>query len=230
MADNTSLYTPVLYQRDYVENLVRGTDPDQAKNSKKNPYSYYFVTSSWLFYLRKKWCNVPSKIISRKAWEKIVFCWRLEGQGRKLQDPDPYQTVTGPQHCREPYQDSVSQSRLRAPNSPDLEDMSAKPLCGGARGISWKWKGLYDGQVFLQLTFTLHLVIGTIHAIVPVTRSVFTKWYVVKSGWPNFAVIVNWARNFLMLKFPCIMSFPVPASLYLISQARETSRPYPRSV
>jgi hypothetical protein len=36
--------------------LVRGTDPDPSiinKNSKKNPDSYSFVTSLWLFYYRK---------------------------------------------------------------------------------------------------------------------------------------------------------------------------------
>jgi hypothetical protein len=29
------------------------------------------------------------KVISRKSFFKIVFCWHLEGQGRKYQDPDP---------------------------------------------------------------------------------------------------------------------------------------------
>ncbi len=48
------------------------------------------------------------KVKSRKMQKKIVFCWRIEGQGRKQQDPDPlvrgpdpdpYQNVTDPQHC-----------------------------------------------------------------------------------------------------------------------------------
>ncbi len=49
--------------------LVRDTDPDPSiikQNSKKNLDFYCFVTSLWLFYLRK-----------------MTFCFRLEGQGRK---------------------------------------------------------------------------------------------------------------------------------------------------
>ncbi len=29
------------------------------------------------------------KVLSRKTWTKNCFCWRLEGQGRKLHDPEP---------------------------------------------------------------------------------------------------------------------------------------------
>ncbi len=42
------------------------------------------------FYLRNG-INVPSK--SNK--QKTVFCWRLEVQGRKQQDPDPHPLVRG---------------------------------------------------------------------------------------------------------------------------------------
>jgi hypothetical protein len=35
------------------------------------------------------------KVISRKLFEKLVFCWHLEGQRRKEQDPDPDPLVKG---------------------------------------------------------------------------------------------------------------------------------------
>ncbi len=72
------------------DSLVRGTDPDPA--SSKN---------TW-----KNDVNVPSKSNRQKNFLKIIFCCRLEGQGRKWQDPDPlvrgtdpYQNVKDPQHC-----------------------------------------------------------------------------------------------------------------------------------
>jgi hypothetical protein len=52
--------------------LVRGTDPDSliiSINSKKNLYSYYFMT----FYLRKIMYLYLQKVISRKTRKKIVF-------------------------------------------------------------------------------------------------------------------------------------------------------------
>jgi hypothetical protein len=35
------------------------------------------------FYLRKNDLNIISKSKKQKNLEKVVFCWRLEGQGRK---------------------------------------------------------------------------------------------------------------------------------------------------
>ncbi len=53
-----------------------------VKNSKKNPDSYSFVNSLWLFiYLWKMMWVHHRKAISRKI-SKNVFCWRFEGQWR----------------------------------------------------------------------------------------------------------------------------------------------------
>ncbi len=86
-----------------------------SKNSKKNLDSYCFVTSFGLF-LFEKWCKctVPSKsiVISRKTFFKLVFCWRLEGQWRKYQDPDPdsHQNVMDPEHCGKLWKSHVFQN------------------------------------------------------------------------------------------------------------------------
>ncbi len=64
-----------------------------AKIVKKNLDSYYFVTL-YDFLSLKNDVNVPYlqkvSVISRKnCVKKSVFCWHLEGQWRKWQDPDP---------------------------------------------------------------------------------------------------------------------------------------------
>jgi hypothetical protein len=59
--------------------LVKGTDPDPSiikQKLYKNLYSYCFVTS--FDFLRLK--NDLQKVLSRKTFFKLVFCWRLEGQ------------------------------------------------------------------------------------------------------------------------------------------------------
>ncbi len=52
-----------------------------SKNSKKNLDSYYFVTS-YCFLSLKNDVNLPSKVISKSFFSKLVFCSRLEGQWR----------------------------------------------------------------------------------------------------------------------------------------------------
>jgi hypothetical protein len=66
------------------------------------------VTSLWFFLSLKNDVNVAAK---GKEYEKLFFCWHLEGHWRKEQDPDPlvkgtdprdpdpYQNVTDPEHC-----------------------------------------------------------------------------------------------------------------------------------
>ena len=50
-----------------------------CKNNKKNLDSYYFVTLFDVISLKND-VNVPSKSNQQKnLFEKIVFCWRLEG-------------------------------------------------------------------------------------------------------------------------------------------------------
>jgi hypothetical protein len=59
--------------------LVRCTDPDPApssKNSKKKLYFYCFVTSFWLIIFEKLCKCTFKKLISRKTFLKLVFCWR----------------------------------------------------------------------------------------------------------------------------------------------------------
>ncbi len=58
----------------------------------------------WLFltfYLWKMMQMYFQKIISRKNCVKICFCWHLEGQWQKYQDPDPDPLIRGmdPEHC-----------------------------------------------------------------------------------------------------------------------------------
>jgi hypothetical protein len=81
--------------------LVRGTDLDPSKISRKSFDSNFSVTSLWVF-IFEKWCpvNEPS---SKSNKQKIFFCWRLKGHWRKTQDPSsetiPFQNITDPQHC-----------------------------------------------------------------------------------------------------------------------------------
>ncbi len=53
---------------------------------------FFFMT----FFSSKNDVNNRKKGISK---EKNSICWRLEGQGRKEQDPYPYQNVPDPQPC-----------------------------------------------------------------------------------------------------------------------------------
>jgi hypothetical protein len=53
-----------------------------SKNSEKNLDSYCFVTSFWLF-IFENYVLYLQKVISRKTFFKLVFCWHLEGQWRK---------------------------------------------------------------------------------------------------------------------------------------------------
>ncbi len=61
-----------------------------CKNSEKNLDSYYFVTL-FDFLSLKNGVSVASKSNKQKkiVLKKLVFCWHLEGQWRKSQDPDP---------------------------------------------------------------------------------------------------------------------------------------------
>ncbi len=63
--------------------------PSSSKNSRKTLISTLF----WLLYdflSLKNDVNVPSKSNKQKNLDKkIILCWRLEGQWRKDQDPDP---------------------------------------------------------------------------------------------------------------------------------------------
>ncbi len=59
-----------------------------SNKNKKNIDTYCFVTSFWLF-IFEKWCKCTLKKRSEKKIFKLVFCWHLEGQWRKWQDPDP---------------------------------------------------------------------------------------------------------------------------------------------
>jgi hypothetical protein len=71
------------------------------------------------------------KVISRKIFSFLVFCWRLEDQRRKKQDldpptsqrhgsadpyPDPYQNVMDPQHehIKKNYYREYSKTRARS--------------------------------------------------------------------------------------------------------------------
>ncbi len=63
--------------------------PSSCNNGKKNLDSYYFVTI-FDFLSLKNDLNVPSISNEQKnVLKKLVFCWHLEGQWRKQQDPDP---------------------------------------------------------------------------------------------------------------------------------------------
>jgi hypothetical protein len=65
--------------------LVRGIDPDpSSENSKKNLDSYCFLASFGLF-IFEKLCKFTFKSNKqkKKLFFKLVFCWRLVGQGRK---------------------------------------------------------------------------------------------------------------------------------------------------
>ncbi len=74
--------------------LVRGMDPDpnpssSSKNSRKIFDSSCFVTF-FCFLSLNNYVNVPSKSNKQKHFFKLIcFCWRLEDQWRKKQDPDP---------------------------------------------------------------------------------------------------------------------------------------------
>ncbi len=60
----------------------------QAKRVRKT----LIPTVLWLlldFLSLKNDVNVPSKSNKQKFFFKLVFCWHLEGQWRKRQDPDP---------------------------------------------------------------------------------------------------------------------------------------------
>jgi hypothetical protein len=51
----------------------------QAKIVRKTLIPTVFTTSLELLSLKKD-VNVPSKVISRRTFLKLVFCWHLEGQ------------------------------------------------------------------------------------------------------------------------------------------------------
>ncbi len=121
------LYYVLLYSKPVLRIRIHQSEVwirillSSCKNSKKNLDSYYFVNLVDFLSLKND-VNVPylQKVISRKnCVKKLVFCWHLEGQWRKQQDPDPGsgsgsfsqrhgsadpnpdppQNVMDPQHC-----------------------------------------------------------------------------------------------------------------------------------
>ncbi len=77
-----------------------------TQNSRKDLYSYCFVTSLGLF-IFKKWCkcsfkkiisNIFSCLPSWRSLTKIAGSWSVK---QRYGSPDPDQIVTDPQHCSE---------------------------------------------------------------------------------------------------------------------------------
>ncbi len=86
--------------------VLRGLDPAQdtsiiKQNSKKNPYSYCFVTSLCIFIFKND-VNVASKSNKRKTLKKLnVSVSESVSQWYGSADPEPYCTKMSrdPQHC-----------------------------------------------------------------------------------------------------------------------------------
>jgi hypothetical protein len=109
-----------------------------SKNSKKNLHSYSFVTSLWLL----------KSNMQKNLENKIVFCWRLEGQWRKIAASGSIDQCTDP---RIRIRNKMSWIRNTAYNN-----IKKKPHlmpCAWRHSAKWRWNAF--GPCASHTTFIL---------------------------------------------------------------------------
>ncbi len=76
--------------------------PDNKIKFKKIVRITLIPTILWLFltFIFEKWCKCTLNSNNQKKCFKQIFCWHLEGQWRKWQDPDPGSGSISQRHVR----------------------------------------------------------------------------------------------------------------------------------